>query len=297
MFKGLIGGLCGLCVMAGACWIAAVIYVNADGSRLAERYLQPLSGRGEVTYGAVEKSLFSQDLVIRDIKIRTADGRRVTIAEVLVRQYDWLSARNPTFADVTVTGLAANAATLGPQVEAQAARAGLKRIDADIHYAFEYDAEARWLRIETMRIAIKEIGTLTLEAAFAGFPKPDLSRAGLNKAVLTAKIARAQAVFTDKNLASRIVDVKAAAAGLSNDKAKAAFIRDLDKRQKAARNSLLKEMYGVFRLYIAKPGKITIAIQPDRPVRLASLVPAFFFSPGQIKRILNLRITTSSVQP
>ncbi len=297
MFKRLIGGFCGLCVMAGACWVAAVIYVNADGRRLAERYLQPLSGRGEVTYGAVEKSLFSQDMVIRDIKMRTADGRRLTIAEVLVRRYDWLSARNPAFADVTVTSLMASAAALGPEVEAQAARAGLERIDADIRYAFEYDAEARWLRIETLRIAIKEIGTLTLEAAFAGMPKPDLSRTGLNKAMLTAKIARARAVFTDRDLASRIVDAKAAASGLSNDKAKAALIRDLGARRKTARNTLLKQIYGAVGSYIARPGKITIAIQPDRPVPLAGLVPAFLFSRGEIGRMLNLRITTGGIQP
>jgi len=297
MLKGLTGGLCGLGVMAGACWIAAVIYINADGSRLAERYLQPLDGRGEVTYGAVEKSLFSQALVIRDIKIRTASGRRLTIAKGLVRQYDWLSARNPTFADVTITGLMASTAALGPQVEARAARVGLQRIDANIRYAFEYDAAARRLRIETMRIEIKEIGTLTLEAAFAGMPKPDLSRAGVNKAILTAKIARAHAVFTDRNLASRIVEVKAAASGLSNDKAKAALLRDLGARQKAARNGLLKEIYDAFRLYIAKPGKIAIAIQPDRPVQLTGLAPVLFFSPGKIKEILNLRITTGSMQP
>jgi len=297
MLKGLIGGLCGLGVMAGAGWAAAVDYINTDGGRLAERYLQPLGGRGKVTYGAVEKSLFFQDLVIRDIKMRTADGQRVTIAKVLVRRYDWLSARNPTYADVTVTSLVADAAALGPQVEAQAAKAGLKTIDATIRYAFQYDAEARQLRVETVRIAIKGIGTLTLEAAFAGMPKPDLSRAGMQKAILTAKIARARAIFTDGNLASRIVKVQAAAAGLSDDKAKAALLRGLDELRKEARNSLLKEMYGAFRSYIAKPGTITVAVQPARPVRLTTLAPVFFVSPREVKRMLKLEIKTSGAKP
>ena len=297
MLKGLIGGLCGLVVMAGASWTAAVSYINADGSRLAERYLQPFGGKGRVQYGAVEKSLFSRDLTIRNLRIRTPDGQTVRIANILVSRYDWLSAKNPAYADVTVTSLVADAAAFGPRVQQEAAKAGLKQIDATIRYAFSFDDEAQQLRIETVRITVKGVGTLTLEAAFAGVPRLDLSESGLRQVLLTAKIAKATATFADGDLAKRIVQAQAAAAGLPPEKARAALLTGLSELEKEARNSLLKEIYGAFRAYIAKPGRITVAVSPARPVRLATLAPVFFVSPREVKRMLNLKISTSALKP
>lgn len=294
MIKGLIGGICGLIVMAGAGWAAAVTYINTDGGRLAEKYLQPFGGKGKVQYGSVEKAMFSGDVIIRNIRIQMPDGRKVRIARVLVRRYDWLGAKKPAFADVAMDSVVADAAVFGPMVEAQAAKAGLKNVNASIRYAYDYDADTRQLRVETIRISLKDLGDLTLSATFAGMPRPEFTQSGLIRTLAQSKIARATAVFSDKSLAKRLVQTYGAANGIEAGAAKQALLKDLAAQQRTARNSLLKEMYAAARSYIEKPGRIMVDIKPARPVRLTTLAPVFLVSPREVKRMLALKIRTSS---
>lgn len=293
MIKGLIGGIVGLLVMIAASWAAAVTYINTDGGRLAEKYLQPFGGKGKVRYGSVHKAMFSGDLVINDIRMQLPDGQNVRIGRVMVRRYDWLGGKRPSFADVTMESVIADTRTLGPMVQAQAAKAGIKTLDADIRYAFRYNAETQKLRIETVRISLKDIGELTLRAAFAGTPKPDFSRNGLVQALLRSRIVSARLVFSDRKLAERIVQTYGAASGKDAAAAKGALIKEITELRANARNGMLKDMYGAALSYISKPGKITVQVQPARPVRIATLAPVFMLSPSEVKRMLALKISTS----
>jgi hypothetical protein len=294
MIRGLIGAVVGLAVMVVAGYAAAVVYINNDGRRLAELYFKPWGGRGKVTFGAVEKSLFDDKLTISDVAVRAPDGRTYKIARIVVRDYDWLNLRHPRYADVVVQKAETTPAGLGPVYGPPVKAAGLDRLIASAHYRYRYEDETKQFIIETVRVDFQGLGVLTMSARFQMNRYPDFGKFSDPTQLLqfssSTKLIGARASFRNQALVQRIVQSYAAANGIAPDQAKERILKDLGRERRHTKDAIKKEALGAAMAFVEKPGVIEAVAAPASEISLMRASWLLAFNQKGFKSMLGLSI-------
>ncbi len=294
MIRGLIGAVVGLAVMVAAGYAAAVVYINNDGRRLAEIYFKPWGGRGKVTFGSVDKSMFEDTLTIGDITVRAPDGRSYKIKRIVVRDYDWLNLRRPRYADVTIDKAETTPEGLGPAYAPTVKAAGLDRLVASAHYRYRYNDATKRFVIETVRVEIDKVGVLTLSARFELDQYPDFERlrdpAQLMQLGGSFKLIGARASFRDRDLARHIVQAYAANRGVSADEARSELVEMIERDGRRKKDPIQREAFAAAASFIKMPGRIEAVVAPAAPVSVTSAAALLYMNPGELKRTLGLKI-------
>jgi hypothetical protein len=294
MIRGLIGAVVGLAVMVVAGYAAAVVYINNDGRRLAELYFKPWGGRGKVSFGAVEKSLFDDKLTISDVTVRTPEGRRYKIARIVVRDYDWLNLRHPRYADVTIHKAETTPDGLGPVYGPTVKAAGLDRLIASAHYRYRYEDETKRFTIETVRVDFEGLGVLTMSARFSMARYPDFRQLRKPSQLLqfggSIKLIGARAAFRNRALVQRIVQSYATANNVGPDEAKEAILKDLERERRRTKDPVKKEALGAVAAFVKKPGVIEAVAAPASEISLMRASWLLAFNQKGFKSMLGLSI-------
>ena len=282
--RGIIGGLIGMAIMAGAIALAVVVFANSIVVREVDGLMARLrdAGATRATYQSAEADLLSRSVSVTGIDVQSRDKDVFRIARIDVEKFDFFNARRPRYADVRVSGGAIIAGD-GSPLSALLRQVGLTRLTGKMELGFTAEHDKRLFTLTRFRIDTPELGVLSVTGRFGNWSRAvlvALQRAAAGSGLSAFRRSRlviyeAKLAYRDRGLVNRYLRFLAARQDTKLSKLKAGIRRDLRKLRRGLKGRKfepVREMIDVLAAFIRKPGRLTVTAEPGSGARLAKLV-------------------------
>ena len=274
-------------VLAAAGMVAAKYYMEHQwrqelDQRLAK--LQPLN----VTYEGLRVSLPFYRTHIANIRMTGQAGRGpVTVREVVVERMD-LEHRVPHYLHARVVGLEESLENVSGSTGNLFQKYGYQKIHADYEIDYQYDADAKVMEVRRLIADLDRIGRLEASLSLRDFhlyessknatPAPDFSLAG------------GRLTYTDASLVDRILEEAAREQGMTKQAYLQAVDKQLDEAVSKESDARMKAITAQLKIFLDKPGRLHVAINPEKPVTLPQLFAKASVSPAELPSLLALDV-------
>jgi hypothetical protein len=173
---------------------------------------------------------------------------------------------------------------------------GYDRIQLDLAARLEWDEGRRTTNLSGLRLAVKDVGTLTGEARLNGPSREAIaaidSLATLQEAGDAATLAAGTFTFKDESVVKRAIDGQASRAKVDPEKFRDQFARGLPFMLAFVGNrDFLAKATPVLQDFIRSPGTITVTAAPPQPVALSAVIAAARGQPFSLPTLLGLSLT------
>jgi hypothetical protein len=276
----------------------------------ADRILDVLRGGGaKVSYGSAEAGAAPGSLVLKNIQIDTRDHRKMAIAEVDVRDFDWDHPKQPRHVDLTFSKLEIAVSQLDFEAQQNFKDLGLTSltIGGTLDYAFDDAGSA--FEVKKAAIDVAELGELRFRFKLTGITPGDIETAtgmrsparaaqkgGAHPDVLMSLLSRlniagADVAFKDKSLVERMIRSDAKKKSMSEHAARTQILDGLAEERSKAEDDVTREILDAAIKFVKNPGEIELTATPPEP---ANLMMAFMTVMGNrttFKQLIGLAVT------
>jgi hypothetical protein len=282
--RGLLGGLIGMAIMAGAIALAVVVFANSVVVQQVDGLMARLrdAGATRATYKTAEADLMSRSISVTGIDVQSRDKDVFRIERIDVDRFDFFNPRHPRYADIRLSGGAIIAGD-GSPLSALLRQVGLTRLTGKIRLSFTAEHDKRLFSLKGFTIDTPELGVLSISGRFGNWSRAvlvALQRAAAGSGPDAFRRSRlviyeARVDYRDRGLVNRYLRFLAARRDTKLSKLKAGIRRDLRKIRRELKGPKLapvREMIDVLAAFIRKPGGLTITAEPGSGVQLDKLV-------------------------
>jgi hypothetical protein len=311
MRKGLVLGAVALVAVAGAAYGAADYFANA---KLEERAAVFARDMGKFTrefrYGSVRASIIGHSLEMRDVEFVTLDGDRIKAERVTVKDFDWRNRGRPRYADFYVTRAEVPSTALtnlarasdqfakiigvstapARDVQRLLDRAGYRRTVSDFQVKYRYDEDTQELEIHDVLVEIAELGTVVFNLKLGNVPADGIRDEAALMSAAAITLNHASLAFRDRTLVSRMLRAYATERGISEAEALARVLAEVKAERDRSRDPIEREALEALLRFIERPGEISVALKPERPVALLGTISRLFGAKA-FKNTFGLTIT------
>lgn len=296
-----IGGVVGLALLAGGSYAALDIYASSQAKKRAEMLADPFRQQGNVvTLGPVRGELMGDKLVIRDIKVNTLGGRRVTIGALTVNRFDWSNPNKPRYADVSANGIRIDLGKIDQALKKALETVKLSEIVIDARLVQSFDPKTGLFQIQNFTIKARNWGNLTLALKVRGWDPGTLGKfsGGVTDLPALLGVIGAQTElhgffirFEDKGAVEAYFRVITMMAGKENwRRTRRQVVRRLKSQAKRTKDRIAKEALSAFAKFLENPKTIQAVVKPSSPVRLGRLGAIWAIAPDSLKDRLGLKV-------
>jgi hypothetical protein len=265
---------------------------------------------GTVTFGAIEAGASPEALIMKDIVITTAEGKRMTIEVIEIRAFDWANGEEPRHVDMTMRKLVVAADALERDGE-DLRNLGLSALTLSAEMTYRFDEKERAFDVGKIFIDLHELGELRLRLKLTGITPADLKAASEppkpkegappkqgdrdDRAVMglmtRLNLAAAAIAFKDKSLVERLIRADAKKKNLTEPAAKAKVLEELAEERGKAEDDVTKELLGAAIKFVTTPGEIELAANPPAPVNVMAAFMMIMSNRASFKQMLGLSIS------
>lgn len=282
--RGILGGVIGMAIMAGAIALAVVVFANSIVVQQVDGLMARLrdAGATRATYKTAEADLFSRSISVTGVDVQNRDKDVFRIARIDVDRFDFFNARRPRYADIRV-GAAAIIAGDGSPLSALLRQVGLTRLTGRMRLGFKAEPDKRLFTLTRFRIDTPELGELSISGRFGNWSRTVL--VSLQRAIAgqgpdafrrsRLVIYEAKLAYRDRGLVNRYLEFLAERKDTKLSTLKAGIRRDLRRIRKELKGRKLapvREMIDVLAAFIRKPGRLSVSAEPGSGARLSELV-------------------------
>ena len=274
-------------VLAAVGMVAAKYYMEYQwrqelDQRLAK--LQPLN----VTYEGLRVSLPFYHTHISNIRMTGQAGRGpVTVREVVVERMD-LGHRAPHYLRARVVGLEENLENPSRGTGNLFRKYGYQKIHANYEIDYDYDANAKVMDVRRLIADLDRIGRLEVRLRLRDFHLYESSKNA--PPAPNFSVANGRLVYTDASLVDRILEETAREQGMTKEAYLRAVDKQLDDAASTQPDARMKAIAGQLKTFLDKPGRIRVAINPEKPVTLPQLFAKASVSPAELPDLLALEV-------
>ncbi len=213
----------------------------------------------------------------------------ITVDTVELRDLD---AANdvPERVDLAVRGIEATLDAAASPVADFLVLLGYDSVRVDLDYAYVFDPAANILRVDGVRVAAAEMGTIAISAELGGVPPEAMTDPALAAmAEDEATLRRLELRYEDASLADRLLAMAAEDEGLSTEEMRGQLIEAIQLEARTAKDRLTKEVLKAIEAFLAKPGTLRVVAEPPEPVKFAAL-ESLDDDPDTVRALLGLRV-------
>lgn len=295
-----IGGVVGLALLAGGSYAALDIYASEQARRRAEMLADPLRHQGNVvTLGPVRGELMGDKLVIRNVRVNSLGGRRLTIGAVRVNRFDWAHPDKPRHADVSVEGIRIDLGKLDKTLRDALDTVKLSDVVIDARLIQEYDPKTGLYEIKRFTLTARNWGTLTVAIKVRGWSPGTLGKftGDITSMPALLGVLGAQTElhgfmlrFEDKGAVEAYFRVRAALDGRNWEREQRAAVRRLQRMARRNKDRIAREALAAFAAFLDKPGTIRAVVKPTSPVKLGRIGALWAIDPESLKDRLGVSV-------
>jgi len=293
MKKGWLVGIAALAVVGGGGYLVADHFANANVEQRAQAFARDMRQiTKEFRYGSVRADVLTQSIVMTNVELVTLAGDRIKAERVTVKEWDWLNAGSPRYADIEVKRAELPSTALvnlvrassqlgsiigvstGPGHDAQRLldRAGYKQTTSDFFVRYRLDEDTGEFELKDVQLAVSELGDLLFNLRLGNVPQNGIrDGAELLSAGTTTTLVHASLAFKDRSLVSRLLKAYAADRNISESEALARVLRDLKYERDRTRDAVEREALDALLRFVERPTEIRVALDPARPVPLLAM--------------------------
>lgn len=295
-----IGGLVGLALLAGGSYAALDLYADDQARRRAESLADPLRRQGNVvTLGPVRGQVMGDKLVIRDVRVNTLGGRRLTIGAVRVNRFDWANPDKPRYADVSVEGMRIDLGKIDRTLRDALDTVKLSEVVIDARLVQTFDPETGIFELKNLTVSARIWGTLTVALKVRGWDPGTLGKfsGGVTSLPALLGVIGAQTElhgfalrFEDKGAVEAFFRVRGALQGRSWRRERRDAVRTLRRLAKRTKDRIAREALTAFATFLEKPAVIRVVVKPASPVQMGRLGALWAIDPDGLKDRLGLKV-------
>jgi hypothetical protein len=242
-----------------------------------------------------------ETVALEGIDAAAPDGSTVTVGAIraTVEERDLAIAAAGSFG---IDDLVFDISAWDEPAESQMRALGYETLTMDLDGRGRWEAASGRTVVEDVTVAVDDLGTLTLGAAFDGLTETTLADLGANAAdfgqlltlLQTVTLSNLTVSYSDAGLTGRLVTDAAQRAGVPEEALVQGLVATIpDALAILNAPEFTASVTDAARTFLADPGTLRIAIAPGAPVAVAEVIGAALMNPGSIPGLLNLEITAA----
>jgi len=213
----------------------------------------------------------------------------ITVESVELRDLD-AAGQVPEHIDLAVRGIEARLDDAVSPVAGFLVPLGYDRLRVDLDYAYAFDPATNVLRVEGVRVAAQDMGTITVSAELGGVPPEAMTNPMLGAmAEEEVTLQGLELRYEDASLADRLLEMAARDEGLSTEEMRSQLIEAIQVETRTAGDRLTKEVLKAIQDFLAEPGTLRVVAEPPEPVKLSTL-ESLDDDPDKVRALLGLRV-------
>ncbi len=277
-------------LFAAVCYGGLVWFIDSEVSKEIDQAVANTPGM-ELVYDDVTVSISDHSVKLDGVEAKLPDGQRFTAETLQISRIDQVNPV-PHFLTAQASGVSmtVNFSNFGSWAAPLLAM-GLKTVNGDVAFNYDYDAETKALKLNELDIKVTDIGDLNLSGTIASLNLEELRV----EQMLGLRVASADLKYTDRSLINSMMRGAANAMGTTDGKARATICAELAAMADYAGkddNVVAENALRGIKRFVDNPGNLTISVKPAEPVPFLFLFMGRDFYDNL--RLLNVKVSTDS---
>lgn len=266
-----------LIVVVVAGYLGARLYIE---KRIIEELAQAVKESRvirELHYREIEFGLFRQEVVLKDVVLKTA------WADTPIR-VDSLGIRSERKAGNLENGVIVAAGIhvgmderLATAIDPVIRELGYSQIDAMLEMKYGIDRVEKTIRVQPMHLSISNAGKFSLDIGLVGLLPEDIPRVIQNPFLLlkdaqNAALHHLAFSYEDASLFLRLIDALSKVKKVSREETVRDMVSDLEETISQAKTAESRQAWQAVLDFVRNPGKIEIQLNPSAPALIRDIV-------------------------
>jgi len=260
-------------------WGAFEIYKEKKARAEIDRLMKEMNLEERVSYRDVDYSLLSGKLEITGVTVQTKEGKTL-IEKITVYR------NTPTDLVVSVEGIRAEGDDFGRQMK----EIGIENPVLNLYIDASLNEENREVIVRrvslsmpgafdlSMNFHLSNISSSLLRDLASLSDQDDKELRDLSLKVARVRVNSFSVVFEDLGLRERILEADARKKKKSKDELLKEVVSNMEKTLKKAKTDFERDFIKALISFVKEGGKITLSLNPDRPLELQEVIFTFALS-------------------
>ena len=269
-------------VAVAACgYVAAKLYANKKAKDMVDESIEKLQPMVMVEYDSVSADPFTRSMAVEDIMIKSP-MLTSPIPVGAFRVHKWSADEDGSrAAHVAIEKIKVdtNQKVLENQAQ-QLAQLGYEgQFEINFEMDYDYDADDKTLDVKAFRLGIPTVGSVDFQMKMEGIDpaamQGNLMQSGFQPGANPlpgVMLAGATLKLQNEGLAEQLFLAQAQKQNISLEQWKKQEVDALDQYMNTLDDRQLRDIVKALRNFIAKPGALTITIDPEKPVSVDKLM-------------------------
>ncbi len=289
--------LVGLMVGVGVTYMVVNKMAGQEAKQAVDQLVAENDEIESLEYSDLTVGLLDQGGKIKNVQLRLKGIEDpIVVDQLQIKNIDQIEGRTVQ-ADVSMEGLTLkHDHALLESITPDLAAMGYDEVVVDATAAYQYDPQKRVLTLEKIGIVAKDMGELSMAITLAqvdpalwDIKKENLNLGSLLTTFALVSIGPSRIEYEDQSLFNRWVKRQAQKSGHRPEELIRQWNKQIDEEAGRSDLTIVKEALEAVKAFVADPDRITVRIEPEKPVALMRFV---LESPERM--LENLHLTVES---